>query len=89
MRFLYRQYRGGQLYVYPEHRDHDPGHNGQGGYGDLFPTNSPCVVISQGSSGSDRAFVRAFFQYDEEGGLAGWTRYEGGSVSEHRVTRPR
>lgn len=59
MQFLYTQYRANNLYVYPEHRDHDPGHNGQPGFGDLFPTNSPYVVISKGSSGSDRVFMRA------------------------------
>ena len=59
MRILHRQYRGSHLYVYPEHRDHDAGHNGLGGYGDLFPANMPYVIISQGSSGSDRPFVEA------------------------------
>ena len=58
-RTLYQQYRRSHLYVYPEHRDHDPGRNGQGGYGDLFPANTPYVIISQGSSGSDRSFVEA------------------------------
>ena len=62
MRFLYTQYRANNLYVYPEHHDHDPGHNGNPGFGDLFPTNSPYVVISQGSSGSDKPFLRAFVQ---------------------------
>lgn len=57
---LHRQYRGNNLYIYPEHRDHDPGHNGLGdGYGDLFPTNTPYLLISQGSSGSDQPFMRA------------------------------
>ena len=57
---LYAQYRRSHLYVYPEHRDYDPGHNGlDGGYGDLFPANTPYVITSQGSSGSDRAFLRA------------------------------
>lgn len=56
---LYRQYRGGHLYIYPEHRDHDPGHNGRGGYGDLFPANVPYVITPQGSSGSDRPFLEA------------------------------
>jgi len=59
MAILYRQYTHNHLYIYPEHRDHDPGHNGRGGYGDLFPANTPYVVISQGSSGSDRPFMRA------------------------------
>jgi hypothetical protein len=58
--FLYTQYVNNNIYVYPEHRDYDPGHNGRGGYGDLFPTNTPYLVISQGSSGSDRVFLQAF-----------------------------
>lgn len=67
--FLFAQYSRNNLYVYPEHRDHDPGRNGPGGagpdgrardgYGDLFPTNTPYLVISQGSSGSDQPFLRA------------------------------
>jgi hypothetical protein len=58
---LVRQYASNHLYFYPEHRDHDPGHNGPGeGYGDVYPTNSPYMVISQGSSGSDQAFLNAF-----------------------------
>ena len=37
---LFLQYRGNHLYLYPEHRDHDPGHNGSGnGYGDVFAVN--------------------------------------------------
>lgn len=60
LQFLYAQYRSSNLYIYPEHRDHDIGHNGHPGYGDLYPTNSPYVVISQGSSGSDRPFMNAF-----------------------------
>ena len=51
--FLYNQYTRNNLYIYPEHRDHDPGHNGKNdGYGDLYPTNTPYLIISQGSSGS-------------------------------------
>lgn len=58
---LHAQYRSNHLYFYPEHRDHDPGHNGEkDGYGDVFPANTPYVVISQGSSGSDRPFLEAF-----------------------------
>tara|TARA_Y100001934_G_scaffold282554_1_gene396848 strand:- start:1398 stop:3410 length:2013 start_codon:yes stop_codon:yes gene_type:complete len=54
-------YLGNHLYFYPEHRDHDVGHNGNGGgYGDVFPANTPYLVVSQGSSGSDRAFMDAF-----------------------------
>lgn len=57
---LYRQYVSNNVYMYPEHRDHDPGHNGSNdGYGDLYPTNTPFVIISQGSSGSDQPFMRA------------------------------
>ncbi|NNE92481.1 MAG: hypothetical protein HKN23_12610 [Verrucomicrobiales bacterium] len=57
--FLYQQYRSNALYVYPEHRDHDPGINGPDGYGDLYPSNSPYLISSQGSSGSDRVFMHA------------------------------
>ena len=59
LEFLFAQYIRNNIYVYPEHLDHDPGHNGWGGYGDLFPTNSPYLIISQGSSGSDQPFMRA------------------------------
>ncbi len=58
---LYVQYVGSHLYCYPEHRDYDAGHNGGdgGGYGDVYPANTPYVIVSQGSSGSDRAFLDA------------------------------
>ncbi|MBM4018387.1 MAG: hypothetical protein FJ288_08700 [Planctomycetes bacterium] len=56
---LYAQYTNSNLYIYPEHQDHDPGRNGSPGHGDLFPTNTPCLIISQGSSGSDRPFMQA------------------------------
>ena len=58
--FLERQYRANNLYVYPEHHDHDPGHNGSpDGYGDLFATNTPYLIIAQGSSRSDQPFIHA------------------------------
>ncbi|MGF1552272.1 MAG: bacterial transcriptional activator domain-containing protein [Paracoccaceae bacterium] len=50
-------YRLNHLYVYPEHRDHDPATDG--GEGDLFPANTPFFVVSQGSSGSDEPFLEA------------------------------
>ena len=57
---LYAQYRNNNIYIYPEHRDHDPGRNGlPAGCGDVFPANTPYLIISQGSSGSDRPFMRA------------------------------
>jgi hypothetical protein len=61
---LYRQYRGNQLYIYPCHRDHSPGRNGKlgqqpGGHGDVFPANTPYLITSQGSSGSDQVFMKA------------------------------
>lgn len=49
-------YNANHLYVYPEHRDHDPA------VGDLFTALSPHWVISQGSSGSDRPFVEALLE---------------------------
>ncbi len=58
---LHHQYLNNHLYIYPEHRDHDPGHNGkpEGGYGDVFPANTPYVIVSQGSSWSDQPFLEA------------------------------
>lgn len=58
---LHQQYLNNHLYIYPEHRDHDPGHNGkpEEGYGDVFPANTPYVIISQGSSWSDQPFLEA------------------------------
>lgn len=49
----YLQYAMNHLYVYPEHRDHDAAH------GDLMPANTPYMIISQGSSGSDKPFLNA------------------------------
>lgn len=46
-----RLYRNNHLYVYPEHRDHDAV--------DRFPANWPYMIVSQGSSGSDRVFLEA------------------------------
>jgi hypothetical protein len=58
--FLHEQYTKNNLYIYPEHRDHDVGHNGPSeGFGDLYPTNTPYLIASQGSSGSDQPFMRA------------------------------
>ena len=56
---LYAQYTHNNLYIYPEHQDCDAGHNGSSGYGDVYPTNTPYLIISQGSSGSDQPFMRA------------------------------
>ena len=50
---LFHQYEANQIYVYPEHRDHDPDH------GDLIPANTPYLLISQGSSGSDQPLLQA------------------------------
>jgi hypothetical protein len=48
------QYFANQLYFYPEHRDYDDDP------GDVYPANTPYVVVSQGSSGSDQPFLQAF-----------------------------
>ncbi|MEI6210980.1 MAG: hypothetical protein WCR06_05075 [bacterium] len=53
--FLFVQYLSNHLYCYPSHRDHDAA-----GLGDLYSANQPYVLISQGSSGSDQAFLQAF-----------------------------
>jgi dienelactone hydrolase len=48
------QYSNNHIYFYPEHRDHDAD-----GHGDVFHANTPYVITSQGSSGSDRPFMDA------------------------------
>ncbi len=53
MRIIYNHYVANHLYFYPEHRDHDKDK------GDVYPANTPYLIISQGSSGSDRAFMSA------------------------------
>lgn len=57
--FLRTQYLANQLYVFPEHQDHDPAGEGLSGYGDLYAVNSPYLLISQGSSGTDQPLLRA------------------------------
>lgn len=57
--FLTQQYLSNNLIIYPEHLDHDIGGNGVGGWGDLYPANSACTIISQGSSFTDMPFVNA------------------------------
>jgi hypothetical protein len=65
--FLYFEYTKNNLYIYPKHRDYDVGHNGafflpsgarDEGYGDMYPTNTPYLIISLGSSLSDQPFMR-------------------------------
>jgi len=48
---LYHQYMQNQIYMYPEHNDHDGD--------DTFPANTPYMIVSKGSSGSDQPFLRA------------------------------
>lgn len=59
---LHQQYRKNNLYIYPEHLDYDPGRDKRPGYGDLFHLNTPYIIISRGSSGSDRPFMKAAFR---------------------------
>ncbi|MFM7149136.1 MAG: hypothetical protein ACKO23_04770, partial [Gemmataceae bacterium] len=57
---LQQQYLRNNLYIYPEHRDYDPGRSDVGGgYGDLYPTNTPYLITSQGSSYTDQPFMQA------------------------------
>lgn len=50
---LWQNAAANQLYVYPAHKDYGP----EGG--DLFPANTPYLLISRGSSGSDKPFLEA------------------------------
>lgn len=52
----FRLFETNHLYVYPEHRDHDPDR------GDLLYSSSPLFLVSQGSSFSDRPFLDALLR---------------------------
>lgn len=54
---LWQLYANNHIYIFPEHRDHDP--RADGGHGDLLPALTPYALISQGSSGSDRPLMLA------------------------------
>ncbi len=61
----YLQYRSGKIYIYPTHADFAPDTRGDPEakgvrVGDAYFANTPYVVASRGSSGSDQAFLRAF-----------------------------
>lgn len=51
---LYSFYRMGDIICYPEHNDYDRA--------DLFAVNTPYLIISQGSSGTDQPFMIAVAQ---------------------------
>ena len=55
-RKLYLQYTSNHLYLYPEHKDYRANHEG-----DVFPANTPYVIISKGSSYTDKPFMDALF----------------------------
>lgn len=58
--FQHRQYVNNHLYCFPCVSDHTPGRNGKGGgYGDVYPANTPYVIATQGASGSDIPFITA------------------------------
>jgi hypothetical protein len=48
---LWQNAAANQLYVYPAHRDWDER--------DLFPANTPYILVSHGASGSDKPFLEA------------------------------
>ena len=50
---LWQNAAANQLYVYPAHHDYEPKN------GDLFPANTPYLLVSRGSSGSDKPFLEA------------------------------
>lgn len=81
--FLMMQYLANNLYIYPEHQDYDIGANGVGGYGDLYPANTPAVLISQGSSGSDQPFLQAVLST-----LAAFPRETQRALIEKRLLMP-
>ncbi len=78
---LYQLYANAHLYVFPEHRDHDPA--SEGGKGDVLPANTPYLLISQGSSGSDLPFLGAMAAI-----LAAFTPDTRAFLEQHRLVAP-
>lgn len=61
---LWQNVQANHLYIHPAHKDYgDPGGESGGESGgpgrDLFPANTPYLIVSRGSSGSDRPFLEA------------------------------
>ncbi len=54
---LSQHYTNNHLYVYPEHKDHDPGRDDANGWGDTYFVNTPFYLISQGSSYTDQPIL--------------------------------
>jgi hypothetical protein len=50
---LWQTAAANQVYVYPAHKDYGTE------AGDLFPANTPYLIVSRGSSGSDQPFLEA------------------------------
>lgn len=50
---LWQNWAANHLYVHPAHRDYS------GRRGDLFPANTPYLLVARGSSGSERPFLEA------------------------------
>jgi len=78
---LYQLYANDHLYVFPEHRDHDPA--SKGGKGDVLTANTPYLLISQGSSGSDRPFLAAMAAI-----IAAFTPDTRAFLEQHRLVAP-
>lgn len=63
---LWQNAAANQLYIYPAHKDYGAkdgeakdGAPADGVIGDLFPANTPYVIVTHGSSGSDQPFLDA------------------------------
>lgn len=50
---LYLQYAKNHIYLYPSHKDHERDK------GDVFPANTPYVIVTQGSSWTDKPAMKA------------------------------
>lgn len=55
---LWRSYANNQIYVFPEHLDHEP-HANPPGRGDLFPAYTPYMIVTEGRSYSDKPVLKA------------------------------
>ncbi|MEM8841909.1 MAG: hypothetical protein AAGD47_09055 [Pseudomonadota bacterium] len=81
IRAFAQSYASNQIYLFPEHKDHDP--IAEGGAGDVFPANTPYALISQGSSGSERTMLEAVAVI-----LAGLPPYTKAALKEKNLIAP-
>lgn len=78
---LWQLYRNNHIYVFPEHHDFDP--EAEGWRGDQFPAYVPYLIVTQGSSSSDKPYMIAIRTI-----LAAFTPKTKAFLTERRLIAP-